>query len=288
MCRRPDVAVSPAECILTEARPFTLPPVAFSHTSAAAAVRSVPAASEAERAFLDRAVRRLVEAVDPERVLLFGSRAKGTAAAGSDVDLCVIADLEGSRRERRNHLRTLLRDVKDGPMDVLTYTPAEFARERHLLNSVTYFIDKHGRTLYRKNDLPENNMEEPSTQEHDDWVRRWFEKADRDLETVRRTLEDDPMPDVACYHAQQAAEKCLKGFLTARGREIEKTHVLPTCSTNAHRWTTRSRSYATPARRSKATPSRSATPMIPMSRTPRRPTLPSTPPSASARSSVSD
>lgn len=171
-------------------------------------------------------MRRLVEAVDPERVLLFGSRAKGTAAAGSDVDLCVIADLEGSRRERRNHLRTLLRDVKDGPMDVLTYTPAEFARERHLLNSVTYFIDKHGRTLYRKNDLPENNMEEPSTQEHDDWVRRWFEKADRDLETVRRTLEDDPMPDVACYHAQQAAEKCLKGFLTARGREIEKTHVL--------------------------------------------------------------
>jgi predicted nucleotidyltransferase len=42
-----------------------------------------------------RSVERLVRAFAPERVLLFGSYAKGTNHAGSDVDLLVIADLEG-------------------------------------------------------------------------------------------------------------------------------------------------------------------------------------------------
>lgn len=188
---------------------------------------TVPAASEVEDALLKRIVDRLVEAVEPERILLFGSRAKGTASEESDLDLCVIADMDGTRRERRGRLQELLRTQKSTPMDVLTFTPAEFAREKHLLNSVTYFIAKHGRTLYRKNDFATDNMEEPSEQEHEDWVRRWFEKADRDLRTARLTLDtDDPMPDVTCYHAQQAGEKCLKGFLTARGQEVEKTHVL--------------------------------------------------------------
>ena len=197
-----------------------------------------PTAPEIEDALLQRVVDRLVEAVDPAAILLFGSRAKGTIRSDSDVDLCVIADLDGPRRDRRAHLRQLLRPLTremDAPVDVLTYTPAEFACEKHLLNSVTYFIEKHGRTLYRRDDAPPNangfmeepsEQKEPSEQEHEDWVRSWFDKADRDRETMRRTLADDPLPDVTCYHAQQAAEKCLKGFLTARGREVEKTHDL--------------------------------------------------------------
>jgi len=192
-----------------------------------------PTAPEIEDALLQRVVDRLVEAVDPAAVLLFGSRAKGTIRSDSDVDLCVIADLDGPRRDRRAHLRQLLRPLTremDAPVDVLTYTPAEFAREKHLLNSVTYFIEKHGRTLYRRDDAPPNSngfIEEPSEQEHEDWVRSWFDKADRDRETMRLTQNaDDPLPDVTCYHTQQAAEKCLKGFLTARGREVEKTHDL--------------------------------------------------------------
>lgn len=186
-----------------------------------------PVSAASESAPLRRIVRRLVEAVDPERILLFGSRAKGTASGESDLDLCVIAEMEGDRRERRNRLHKLVRPEHDGPVDVLTFTPAEFAREKHLLNSVTYFIEKHGQTLYRKSDLPPRDTAEPSESGHDDWVRRRFEKADRDLRTARMTQDaDDPMPDVTCYHAQQAAEKCLKGFLTARGEEVEKTHML--------------------------------------------------------------
>ncbi len=177
-------------------------------------------------ALLHRIVHRIIEAVDPEQVILFGSRAKGTATDSSDIDLCVIADMDGSRRERKRRLQELL-GRRSFSMDVLTYTPEEFNRQKQLLNSVTYFINKHGETLYFKEGDSDASMEEKPESKPEDWIQKWFEKADRDLRTARMTLEaDDPMPDVACYHTQQCAEKYLKGFLTARRQEVEKTHSL--------------------------------------------------------------
>lgn len=44
---------------------------------------------------LERTVERLIRAFAPDRIMLFGSYAKGTNHAGSDVDLLVIANLEG-------------------------------------------------------------------------------------------------------------------------------------------------------------------------------------------------
>ncbi len=41
----------------------------------------------------------------------------------------------------------------------------------------------------------------------------WFEKAEQDLEMARRAmLPGAPIPEMACYHAQQCAEKHLKGY----------------------------------------------------------------------------
>ena len=40
----------------------------------------------------------------------------------------------------------------------------------------------------------------------------WFAKADDDLETARRVLGPErPLPAIACFHAQQCAEKYVKG-----------------------------------------------------------------------------
>ena len=36
-----------------------------------------------------------------------------------------------------------------------------------------------------------------------------------------------PVVDTSCYHAQQCVEKCLKAFLTAADRHVERTHSLP-------------------------------------------------------------
>ena len=55
----------------------------------------------------------------------------------------------------------------------------------------------------------------------------WLRVADRDQRAARLCLEADrPLPDVAAFHCQQAAEKLLKGFLVHASIDFGKTHDL--------------------------------------------------------------
>ena len=66
----------------------------------------------------------------------------------------------------------------------------------------------------------------------------WFAKAADDLELARRALGPDrPVPDLACYHAQQCAEKYLKGYLVAHGVPFRFVHspVIPASSAGIQR-----------------------------------------------------
>ena len=55
----------------------------------------------------------------------------------------------------------------------------------------------------------------------------WAEKAEEDLTVVRFSLRrKDPLTPMACFHAQQAAEKYLKAALVARTVVVPKTHDL--------------------------------------------------------------
>lgn len=66
-------------------------------------------------------------------------------------------------------------------------------------------------------------MDEPTRTE----VAAWMAKARRDLASARRLLEGSPpFLDTAVYHAQQAAEKALKAYLTACDEPFPKAHDL--------------------------------------------------------------
>lgn len=53
----------------------------------------------------------------------------------------------------------------------------------------------------------------------------WFEFARTDLRVAELALHDG-LPNQACFHAHQAVEKALKGFLLLRGRRVPRTHSL--------------------------------------------------------------
>jgi len=55
-------------------------------------------------------------------------------------------------------------------------------------------------------------------------ARGWFLKAESDLADARRTVASEGPFDTACFHAQQAAEKYLKGLLAFLEEPIPKTH----------------------------------------------------------------
>ncbi len=56
-------------------------------------------------------------------------------------------------------------------------------------------------------------------------VRGWLLKAQSDL-TASEASRGAGAPDAACFHAQQAAEKVLKAFLTHEGAAFPPTHNL--------------------------------------------------------------
>ncbi len=55
-------------------------------------------------------------------------------------------------------------------------------------------------------------------------ARGWFLKAESDLADAQRTVVSEGPFDTACFHAQQAAEKYLKGLLAFHGEPIPRTH----------------------------------------------------------------
>ena len=81
-------------------------------------------------AFLHRPIERLVHALAPTRIVLFGSYAKDTARPGSDVDLLVIAAIDG---DPAPHLRRARQLVASNfpPVDIVLCTPEEAENAAH-------------------------------------------------------------------------------------------------------------------------------------------------------------
>ena len=58
-------------------------------------------------------------------------------------------------------------------------------------------------------------------------VSAWIDKAERDLRMAKLAMKDaTPMPDQACIHAHQVAEKGLKALMVASGLEVPRSHNL--------------------------------------------------------------
>jgi HEPN domain-containing protein len=59
------------------------------------------------------------------------------------------------------------------------------------------------------------------------YVKNWLTRADEDLKLVEILLgEKEVYPNPICFHAQQAVEKYLKGFLARHDLHVRKIHDL--------------------------------------------------------------
>jgi predicted nucleotidyltransferase len=93
-------------------------------------------------------VRRIVERFSPERVILFGSRARGTADSASDVDLLIVMRCLDPRQETVE-IRKTLADVPIAK-DVIVVTPEYFARYRDIVGTVVWPAVREGKLLYER------------------------------------------------------------------------------------------------------------------------------------------
>lgn len=99
-----------------------------------------------EDPYLDEIVRLLLP-YEPERILLFGSRARGVADAHSDYDLVVIKRTKRSFLERMRDMVPYLVQMSHA-VDILVYTPEEY--ERMGETGLGWVLRQEGVTLYER------------------------------------------------------------------------------------------------------------------------------------------
>src|SRR4030066_1499189 len=75
---------------------------------------------------IDTMVRRIVKRFGPERIVLFGSHARGDAGPDSDVDLLGVMPVRGSKRNKAIEIAVALDDIPI-QKDIIVTTPDEFA-----------------------------------------------------------------------------------------------------------------------------------------------------------------
>ena len=98
---------------------------------------------------IKRMVRRIVRDFHPERVILFGSHARGEAGPDSDVDLLVVMPVEGRKLEKQLQIRMALHGIRV-PVDIVVSTPEEFGWRQEIVGTVEYPAVKEGKLLYAR------------------------------------------------------------------------------------------------------------------------------------------
>ena len=96
---------------------------------------------------VEEIVRRIVETVHPEKIILFGSLARENARPESDLDLLVIAQSQEPRYRRSAPLYGILSDIFI-PMDILVYSPEEVEEWSGVRQAFVTTAIREGRVLY--------------------------------------------------------------------------------------------------------------------------------------------
>ena len=184
-------------------------------------------------ALLDRMVQAIVDEVDPEQIILFGSRGRGEKRENSDIDLIVVeAEPFGPGRSRHKELVRLYHALAGFhvPTDVLVYSHEDVAYWRDSLNHVLARALREGKVLFG----PATVANHPAVAKGVDGkhhtsdgkcARMLLGAATIHVDTLRVLCRSDEISDeVFGFHAQQATEKLLKARIALLGNVYPSTH----------------------------------------------------------------
>ena len=108
---------------------------------------------EVNKQVLIAMMEAIVREINPERIILFGSHARGDAKIGSDIDLLII---EGepfghghNRREEMARVRKALSKFRI-PKDILIYSKDEIKKWHNSVNHVISHCLREGKVLYER------------------------------------------------------------------------------------------------------------------------------------------
>ena len=92
---------------------------------------------------------RIVEKIHPEKVIFFGSAARGEANKHSDIDLFIVAKTDKPFPARMSPIHDILHDMHyPCAVESIIYTPDEFRKAQEKGSLFVYEVLTTGRILY--------------------------------------------------------------------------------------------------------------------------------------------
>lgn len=100
---------------------------------------------------LDQALKKIVGAYQPEKIIVFGSYAYGNPDADSDLDLLIIKETDERPIDRRIAVRTLLRPLKLHPVvSPIVLTSAEMDERLAMEDPFAKELITRGQVIYER------------------------------------------------------------------------------------------------------------------------------------------
>ena len=104
-------------------------------------------------AVIDEIVRRVVQVAEPDRIILFGSAARGDMGPDSDLDFLVVKSGEYDRAQLEGDIYVAMRGVGLAA-DFILVTPQQVDRYKHAKFLPIYPALEEGRDVYNYAPLP--------------------------------------------------------------------------------------------------------------------------------------
>ena len=183
-------------------------------------------------AAIEAMAERLRDDYGAEAVILYGSRANGSARPDSDIDLLIIKSKDAAAGSFGSSIdvNSGLSDLRQGlTLDARIFTPDQvaevLARGDHFIQDIIL----NGKAIHKSEGFAEYielaeksyNMNPQDSEYSEDWIRN----AEEDYRMALYLLEGD-FPRGAGYNLQQATEKFFKAYLIRQGWRLQRTHDL--------------------------------------------------------------
>jgi uncharacterized protein len=97
----------------------------------------------------DQSIKIIISYLNPEKIILFGSRANSTFSENSDYDLFILKKDITHKRKATQELYKLLYPTKLA-IDLIIETPENFEALKNHNSLVYYQVDKFGKVVYEK------------------------------------------------------------------------------------------------------------------------------------------
>ena len=96
---------------------------------------------------IEEIVKRIVDAVQPDKIIMFGSHARGSGKPDSDIDLAVV--VSGNIHRRKTAQKIYMNLIGVGrAVDVIVLKPEDLERYENSVGVIIPVVLKEGKELY--------------------------------------------------------------------------------------------------------------------------------------------